>query len=452
MSRQPYFLPVFAPPKKPQPKVSEDVNFGMGGFRNVSKYYNFVRQAGAHFYLRGNRFRFIGGNNYPLVHSSPRYTKAELDSFFACCVRDNVKVIRCFCHNRTPNGGNVTGNFKYRSGVTIIRIEAQYVQLDLVLDRARAYGIKIILSMSNEYPQFNDDSVKQVYCADNNAIFGTSYDSNNYGDNFHVDTNIIAQFKADIASFVLRQNTINGLYYYNDDTIFSWELGNELRYNSGTDTNVNTINSARLAIMTAWMNNISTYIRSIDPNHLIGSGSISQFWDYVNNDPIHNGSFYGLDYLIQHNLPNINYFDFHMYAYNDSPDFTLKSYGVAQGATVSASAAGLRLQFTEFCQKAHVSKKPIVIGEWGVDKRNTNTLLYSAYPRDTHATTLFADLFDDFGRDLDGFIFWHYTNLFDDNNYNIKPDGPHTAGNANSNLNDDDTLLRGVMRNRAAKL
>lgn len=34
---------------------------------------------------------------------------------------------------------------------------------------------------------------------------------------------------------------------------------------------------------------------------------------------------------------------------------------------------------------------------------------------------------------------------FDDNNFNIKPDGVHTGGNANSNLNDDDTKLLSII-------
>ncbi|MFL5692932.1 MAG: hypothetical protein ACJ795_14100, partial [Ktedonobacteraceae bacterium] len=75
---------------------------------------------------------------------------------------------------------------------------------------------------------------------------------------------------------------------------------------------------------------------------------------------------------------------------------------------------------------------PMVIGEYGIDKRNTTTAIYSAFPRQTHITNLFSSLYSA-NDDIDGFFFWHYTNLFDDNNYNIYPAGLHVAPNANSN-------------------
>ena len=85
-----------------------------------------------------------------------------------------------------------------------------------------------------------------------------------------------------------------------------------------------------------------------------------------------------------------------------------------------------------------------------VDKRNTASGSgLTAYTRDLHFSEIF-ELF--FGAGGDGVLIWHYTNLFDDNNYNIKPDGVHTGGNANSNDNDDDTDLLSIILRKGKQL
>ena len=61
-----------------------------------------------------------------------------------------------------------------------------------------------------------------------------------------------------------------------------------------------------------------------------------------------------------------------------------------------------------------------------------------AYPRATNFQNM-TSLW--FGMGANGFTIWHFTNLFDDNNYNVQPGLPHTGSNANGNLNDSDASL-----------
>lgn len=295
---------------------------------------------------------------------------------------------------------------------------------------------------------FEGNGQKGEYCYWNNQINATAYDTSP-GDHFNDDSNILTMFKNYMAHFVNRTNTVNGQAYLTDPTIFSWELLSEGRYTTITDTNSGTTSSARLVAMTAWYSAASAYLKSIDSNHLVGTGSINQFYDYVNGDVLHNGTYYGLDYNIQHQLSTIDYFDSHWYLYDGSNNNQLFEFGQSLGFPNAISKAGALAQWNAMVALAKSAGKPCVIGEYGVIKSNTQNSYTASYPRAVNFNEWMGYFFADDG---DGFVVWHYTNLFDDNNYNIKPDGPHSGGNANNNANDDDTQLRQVLRQKSAEI
>lgn len=397
----------------------------------------FVQRRNTKFVENGKEFKFIGANNYPLIQDN--LTDAQLNSFFECCNTDGIRVIRSWCFNKNVPATNTVGNFRYLDSGALLWVESTFISLDRVLAKARQHGVKMILPLVDQW-----QSNKGDYCVWNNTINATAYDTVT-GDEFHVDTNIKRMFKDYIDKLTARVNTINGITYSADDTIFAWELGNELRFVGGVDSNSNTLASYRLTTMTAWQKEIADYIKSKDSNHLVGSGGISQFYDYVTDDPAHNGTYYGLDFNSQHTLASIDYFDFHLYPYEDSPTFTLRSYGQSGGHTGS-TRSGFLFQLKEYLTSAKVANKPCVVGEYGIDKRNTVVAPFPAYPRGAHFRELLETV-----NGMSGLSIWHYTNLFDDNNYNLKPDGVHTGANANTNSNDDDSSLRTKLRNSSSK-
>ena len=198
--------------------------------------------------------------------------------------------------------------------------------------------------------------------------------------------------------------------------------------------------------MTRWYALMSGFLKEIDPHHLVGTGSISQYADYTPGDPIHNGTYYGLDYAAQHRLSAIDYFDFHLYPYQDAPEFGLRAFGqnaLGHGGT-RPTAEGLLAQLRQFVADAHAAGKPVTVGEYGVDKRNAvASNAFAAYPRAANYAR-FAALW--FGAGGDGLTLWHFSNLMDDNNYNVFPGALHAGTNANGNANDDDrSLVEGLL-------
>lgn len=402
----------------------------------------FVQARGGTFTHQGRRFRFIGINNYPLLNAWPPYTEGELHSYFASLKRDGISVVRTWAHNAQTPAEAPEGNFRYFKDGNLHWNEAMFQQLDRVVATASYYDIKLSLVLTNQWID------KHNYCAWGNSIFG-EHAHCNPGDTFHTDKRLKIFFKDYIDVLTRRRNTFTGTLYRNDPTIFAWELGNELRYTAGDDSEANTLDSQRLRVLTRWYSEMSSYIKSQDPNHLVGTGSQSQFHDYVPDDPLHNGTYYGGSYTLQHALPTIDYFDFHLYPYNDEPDFSLRPFGQSLGHTGRASAEGLFAQIEEYIGSAHSAGKPVVVGEWGVDKRNETTAPLPAYPRFRHFASIMAHFFGSGG---DGFMIWHYgVDSFDDANYNIKA-GMRTADFHPGNMNDNDSQLRRVLRQIATLL
>lgn len=72
---------------------------------------------------------------------------------------------------------------------------------------------------------------------------------------FYTDAEVIADFKWYIEQVLNRTNTISGVKYKDDPSIMAWELGNELNHAPA-----------------AWVEDICSYIKGIDQNHLVSHG------------------------------------------------------------------------------------------------------------------------------------------------------------------------------------
>ena len=68
-----------------------------------------------------------------------------------------------------------------------------------------------------------------------------------------------------VRNIVTRTNTVTGKAYKDDPTIFSWQIGNEPRAFAR--------DSVTKAAFADWMCTSATLIKSLDPNHMVSSGS-----------------------------------------------------------------------------------------------------------------------------------------------------------------------------------
>lgn len=73
-------------------------------------------------------------------------------------------------------------------------------------------------------------------------------------------------YKNYVSKILMRKNTITGVNYREDPTIFALELANEPRCNDGYEASLSLKPGT---IVRAWVAEMAAYIRSLDPNHMV---------------------------------------------------------------------------------------------------------------------------------------------------------------------------------------
>ncbi|XP_010522867.1 PREDICTED: mannan endo-1,4-beta-mannosidase 1 isoform X3 [Tarenaya hassleriana] len=159
-------------------------------------------------------------------------------------------------------------------------------------------------------------------------------------------------------TMLTRKNTITGVMYKDDPTIFAWELINEPRCN---DPSGSTLQK--------WVKEMAAYVKSIDSNHLLEVGLEGFYGKSRPERMIYNPNtgITGSDFLSNNLIPDIDFATIHIY-----PDSWLPQQTDQIG-------------FVDKWVRAHIHdcdtllKKPLVIAEFGkssmasgfsLDKRN----------------------------------------------------------------------------------
>lgn len=164
-------------------------------------------------------------------------------------------------------------------------------------------------------------------------------------DDFYTDVTIKDWYKSYVEFLLERVNTFSCIAYKNDPTILAWELANEPRSSDRSGL-----------IVSRWVDELSTYLKQVDGNHLIGTGeegfdvsrggySISA---YGNQTWLFDGTA-GVSFLANSRNQHIDFAGIHLYP---------QSWGLTNGAGNTWIHDHVRLAAT--------LDKPMVVGEFGV--------------------------------------------------------------------------------------
>jgi mannan endo-1,4-beta-mannosidase len=317
---------------------------------------DFVKQAGPELRLHGQVFRFAGSNNYYLMYKS----KFMVDDVLDAAAAQGFRVMRVWGSLDIGNqdGSNsIRGKadgvyFQYWGGsAPAYNDGADGLQhLDYVIFKAGQLGLKLVIPFVNNWNDFGGMD-QYVRWRDSS----TPDDQVWYHDSFYTDPVIRGWYKNWIAHLLNRVNTYSGIAYKNDSTIMTWELGNEPRCLSAgaypRSPNCTT------QTLTAWADEMSTYIKSIDDQHLV---SVGDEGFYCLPNPTHwtENCGEGVDTVAFTALDNIDVMSFHMY-----PDYW--------GTDVAWGTQWIKSHF----EAARALNKPAMLGEFGLlDKsmRNPN--------------------------------------------------------------------------------
>lgn len=165
--------------------------------------------------------------------------------------------------------------------------------------------------------------------------------------------------------------------YKDSPAVFAWEVANEPRCGADGERNLPRGPDCSPELLLSWLDEMSTHIKSIDPHHLVTTGSEGAF-NRDSSDWAYNGSD-GNDFDAELALPNIDFGTFHSY-----PDWWGKT------------AAWTEQWIVDHADAARAAGKPVIHEEYGwLDKATRVEVLgrWQAISRDE----LMPDLFWQFG-------------------------------------------------------
>ncbi|MGA2443867.1 MAG: mannanase [Opitutaceae bacterium] len=192
--------------------------------------------------------------------------------------------------------------------------------------------------------------------------------------NLHLSTfcrNAAAQqwYRQYLAMIINRTNTLTGKKYRDDPTIMTWELANEPRPGMDHD------DQALLETFVAWVEDTAAYIHSLDPNHLVTTGS----------EGIMGGLFTAENFLRVHRGKSIDYAVFHLWP---------KNWGWLQREhvreTVGTTLQKARDYAVEHLAMGEALDKPVVLEEFGWDRDDGYTPEVATSSRDRWYGEMFA--------------------------------------------------------------
>jgi len=177
----------------------------------------FVRVEDGALVLDGAPFRFVLANAYYLQEEAARGRVDRVDEVLGKLVALGVRVVRTWAFNDDPSKDSAIRRGLDRTEEVGLR------GLDVVLDRARVHGVRLVLPLVNFWSAYGGTRQWCLWCT------GSSVPPEEGDARFFTDERVREPFFAHVAALMDRVNTRNGVRYGDDETVLCWELMNEPR-------------------------------------------------------------------------------------------------------------------------------------------------------------------------------------------------------------------------------
>jgi mannan endo-1,4-beta-mannosidase len=297
----------------------------------------FVRQRDGRFMIGQKPFRFVGANVAVMYRDEDR---ARMPETLRQAAQAGIKVVRVWAFGEGgPDDVKPMADFAdwprhhyFRRAPGEWNEEA-FVHLDKVIAEAARNNIYVQLCLTNWWRDTGGVTQYLRWAGINDA----ADDSYKFGINnekailFYSNPETRRLYREHLEKLATRRNTITGVLYRDDPAIFGWELMNEAQVITG-----------RWAERRAWFEEMSAYLKSLDPNHLIAPGA----WGYRSSSERR-------EWLADHAIPTIDYCDVHSYPRDDHDSFVDSPNALKEFIDNRAAAA-------------YSLRKPLVFGEFGM--------------------------------------------------------------------------------------
>lgn len=193
-----------------------------------------------------------------------------------------------------------------------------------------------------------------------------------YASKFYTNPRAVALAEGSMRWLLTRRNSITGLLYSDDPTVFAWELCNEPRAVTSDPAERPALRASYLR----WVTRSSSLIKSLAPKQLVAVGSegITPFAEYVNQD-----------FLATHAITDVDLITIHIWPQN-------WEWGDASSQAKYEAGKNKALTYlSEHAQHAKTLGKPLLLEEFGL-ARDMQSLdpEASAHRRDAFYTAMLA--------------------------------------------------------------
>ncbi|MCA1574232.1 MAG: cellulase family glycosylhydrolase, partial [Acidobacteria bacterium] len=297
----------------------------------------FVQTRGSRFVVDGQPFRFVGANVAIMYRDDDRERMPET---LRQAAQAGMRVVRVWAFGE--GGPNDVGPladfadwprthpFRYRPNEWN---EEAFVHLDNVIVEAQRNNIRVQLCLTNWWRDTGGVTQYLRWA----GIKDADDDRFPFGINperamlFYTNETTRRLYREHLEKVATRRNTVTGVLYRDDPTIFGWELMNEAQAVTG-----------RWSERRTWIAEMSAYLKSLDPKHIIAPGT----WGYKTAAERR-------EWLADHRLPKIDYCDVH-------------NYPIPDGDLFVDSPTALLEFFNNRAAAAFSINKPLVFGEFGM--------------------------------------------------------------------------------------
>ncbi|RYP33741.1 hypothetical protein DL767_004608 [Monosporascus sp. MG133] len=268
--------------------------------RNDTTPKGFVKAEGGKFTLDGEDFYFAGSNAYYFPFNN---NQTDVELGLTAAKEAGLKVFRTWGFNDKnvtyiPDGlprygGEGAGDTEivfqwFANGTSTINLDA----FDKVVNAATKVGIKLLVAFTNNWADYGGMDVYTVNLG------------GKYHDDFYRLPRIKEAYKRYVKAVVTR--------YKDSPAIFAWELGNEPRCGADGTRNLPRSTDCTPELLSGWVDEMSTYVKSLDPHHLVTWGGEGGFNRPGSADGFYNGHDGG-DFDHELGLPNVDFGTFHSY-------------------------------------------------------------------------------------------------------------------------------------------
>ena len=304
----------------------------------------FVRAQGNRFVVAGRPFRFAGANVSVMFRDEDR---ARMPETLQQAAQSGISVVRVWASGEGGPGdiGPVGADSADWPRMHPLRWapgkwnEEAFVHLDNVIAEAARNKLLVQLCLANWWR--DTGGITQylrwagiIDAADEKFPFGINPERAML---FYTNEETRRLYREHLEKLAARRNTVTGTLYRDDPNIFGWELMNEAQ-----------AVTSRWDERRAWIDEMSTYLKSLDPNHVITPGD----WGYRTAAERR-------EWLRDHQLRNIDYCDVHHYP-NPDRDVAVDSPADLRDFVDNRMAAAISL------------RKPLVFGEFGMGPEGFN--------------------------------------------------------------------------------